>query len=313
MPEAVTCGEALVLMQPRERGPLDAVREFTLKVAGAELNVAVGLARLGVQTAFYGAVGDDPFGRLIAKTLAGESVATHGLSRLPQPTGLFFKEWYGLGWDPTVYYYRRDSAGAHWRYRGEADWAGVRWAHTSGITFMIGEEARRSAQHLLEEGAAAGATVSLDVNLRFKLGSADAWREALNGVLPICQVVLATAEEAAQVWGVSDPEELFRRRVLSPEQILVVKRGPAGSEAVVGGQRVAVPAQPVEVVADPVGAGDGFAAGLIAARLRDQDWSSALQLGNLVGAFAVAHPGDYEGYPTWSLVEQMAHGGQALR
>jgi 2-dehydro-3-deoxygluconokinase len=303
MVEAVTCGEALALMQPRDRGPLDTVRDFQLRVAGAELNVAVGLARLGIRTAFYGAVGDDPFGRLIAKTLAGESVATEGLVRLPQPTGLFFKEWHGLDWEPAVYYYRRNSAGSHWQYTGGIGWEGVRWVHTSGITLMIGEAAQASAVRLLQEGAAAGAAVSLDVNLRFKLGPPPAWREALARVLPLCRVVLATADEAAHVWGAAAPEELYDRGILSPEQVLVVKRGPAGSEAFAAGLHWTAPARPAAVTVDPVGAGDGFAAGLIAARLRGRDWPAALRLGNVVGAFAVAHPGDYEGYPTWEMAE----------
>lgn len=97
MIEAVTGGEPLVLLQPTERGPLDEVPDLVIRVAGAEVNVAIGLSRLDIGTGFLGAVGDDPLGRRVRKTLAGEQVDCSGLHRLSAPTGVFFKEWYGLG------------------------------------------------------------------------------------------------------------------------------------------------------------------------------------------------------------------------
>ncbi len=306
MIRAVTCGEALVLMQPRERGPLDAVRDYTLRVAGAELNVAIGLARLGIPTAFLGATGDDPFGRLIGKTLAGEGVDVSGLLRLDAPTGLFFKEWYGIGDDPSVYYYRHGSAGSRWTYQPtpESHLDQVEWVHTSGITLMVGHESRESALRVVKNLARQNALASFDINLRRKLGAPEKWRIAVEPWLPLWSVVFATEDEIAQVWGLHEADALFTTGLLSSRQTLIVKRGGRGAWAIVNGERIDVPGVAVSTLADPVGAGDGFAAGVIAARLKGLSWSQALAIGNLVGAFAVAHPGDYEGYPTWAIVER---------
>ncbi len=159
MIEAVTGGEPLVLLQPTERGPLDEVRDLVIRVAGAEVNVAIGLSRLDIGTGFLGAVGDDPLGRRVRKTLAGEQVDCSGLHRLSAPTGVFFKEWYGLGLDPNVYYYRHDSAGSRWAY-DPAAWPlpdSARWLHTSGITPMVGHSPRDSAVTLARTLAARGA------------------------------------------------------------------------------------------------------------------------------------------------------------
>jgi 2-dehydro-3-deoxygluconokinase len=305
--QVLAVGEALVLLQPPERGRIGTVRRFEARVAGAESNVAIGLARLGIPVAFAGAVGRDPFGDLIRHTLAGEGVDISRVETRPEPTGIFFKEWFGLGEDPNVYYYRHQSAGSAWSpdVSPRVLLQGIGWVHTSGITLMVGERTRRTTEALLREADAQHLTVSLDINLRRKLAPPDAWRAVLEPLVERCEVLLASRDELKAVFGSADPEELYAHGRLPSGLALVVKEGERGAWAVVEGRRFLAPAFSVRRVVDLVGAGDGFAAGLIAARLKGWDWERALVLANLVGAFAVAHPGDYEGYPTWEEAERV--------
>lgn len=307
MAQVLSVGEALVLLQPPERGRIGTVRRFEARVAGAESNVAIGLARLGIPVAFAGAVGRDPFGDFIRHTLAGEGVDIGRVQVRPEPTGIFFKEWFGLGEDPNVYYYRHQSAGSAWSPDATAAalLEGIGWLHTSGITLMVGERTRRTTEALIRTARERNLTVSLDINLRRKLAPPEAWRAVLGPLVEACDVLLASRDELEAVFGSAEPAELRAAGWLAPQRALVVKEGEQGAWAAVDGQRVAAPAFAVRRVVDLVGAGDGFAAGLIAARLKGWSWDRALVLANLVGAFAVAHPGDYEGYPTWDEVERV--------
>ncbi|MCL8206646.1 MAG: sugar kinase [Actinomycetia bacterium] len=307
MTRVLSVGEALVLLQPAERGRIETVRRFEARVAGAESNVAIGLARLGIPVAFAGAVGGDPFGTFIRHTLAGEGVDISRIEVRPEPTGIFFKEWFGLGEDPNVYYYRHQSAGSAWSpaVPPEALLEGIGWLHTSGITLMVGERTRHTTEALIQAARARGLVISLDINLRRKLAPPDAWRAVLAPLVQVCDVLLASRDELEAVFGSADPDRLRAAGWLAPGRALVVKEGERGAWMTVDGERTAAPAFSVRRVVDLVGAGDGFAAGLIAARLKGWDWPRALGLANLVGAFAVAHPGDWEGYPTWDECERV--------
>ncbi len=308
MPEVVACGEALIAVTPQVRGRLDETMDIKLHVAGAESNVAIGLSRLGVSTAFWGAVGTDPFGSIIRTRLAAEGVDVTHLLQRPEPTGLMFKEWYGLGEDPQVYYYRAGSAGSAWDCGANItnDLREVRWIHCSGITAMIGLASRRSIQAIIMAAKPLGIAISLDVNLRTKLAPAAEWRQVLDALIPYSDVVFCTTRELSQLWAIQDPMDWFAPESKREQSVLVVKDDAHQVSAYNASGPIAR-AHPWSVtkVVDPVGAGDGLAAGIIAARLKEWEWRDALRLGTLVGALAVSHPGDFEGYPYWREVEAL--------
>ena len=115
-PEVATLGEALVVMDPVAPGPLRYVEGFRKRVGGAELNVAVGLARLGRRASWAGRLGEDEFGAEVLAFLRGEGVDVSGVSLDPgAPTGVYFKEQRALG-ALRVYYYRAYSAASRTRF-----------------------------------------------------------------------------------------------------------------------------------------------------------------------------------------------------
>lgn len=311
MADVVTCGEALIAATPLYRGRLDESLDLKLHVVGAESNVAIGLSRLGISTAFWGTVGTDPFGAIIQARLAAEGVDLTHLVQRPEPTGLLFKEWYGLGDDPQVYYYRAGSAGSAWECGANVtnDLKDVRWIHCSGITAMIGLESRRSLGTVITAAKELGIPVSLDVNLRTKLAPLAHWRQVLNPLVPDISLIFSTTRELSQLWTVQDPLDWFAHEIARAHTVLLVKDDQHRATAYQASGPIArANPWPVAHVVDPVGAGDGFAAGVIAARMKGWEWADALRLGTLVGALAVSHPGDFEGYPYWREVTDLWKG-----
>lgn len=308
MKGVVTIGEALGVLSSEAVGRIESGSLMSLHVAGAELNAAIALSRLGVPTQFAGAVGSDAVGRLVRRVLRAEGVGVENLqTRDDAPTGLMMKEWYGLANEPRIFYYRRDTAMHAWDPQqlrlepGQLD-----WLHITGITLMIQEALSERILRWLGQWSG---ELSVDLNVRHRLGPGDAWRTRLEQLLPRASLVFASQSELVELWGSDRSDVLIDRGVIRPEQSLIVTDGANGAWVQADGQEMGrVAAWPVARVVDVVGAGDGFAAGVLAGRYRGWDWASSLRLGSLVGAFAVAHPGDFEGYPEWQDVQAMWEG-----
>lgn len=305
MSRVLTVGEALGLLSPTRGGSVMAHGDLEFRVAGAEMNVAIGLSRLGIPVEFWGAVGEDPPGRAIRSTLLAEGVGVDQLVSLPYPTGLFMKEWYGLAHEPNVYYYRSDSAIRRWSVPDDfvERLKGIEWLHLSGISWMLTEPLANNLLRLVDHFQHPSRTVSLDFNVRRKLAPLKDWSVKMRQILPLATVVMASTEELRWLFDTDDARVLWGDQIMTGDQVWVVKDATTRTLAYQRGQPIAE-AETVAVsrVVDVVGAGDGFAAGVIAGRLRQMDWETALSLGNLVGAYAVSHAGDWEGYPTWAMV-----------
>src|SRR5579875_1434054 len=100
----LTFGEPLIVLVPDSPGKISSIHQFKPYATGAELNTAVGLARLGIQASFAGCVGVDPFGELICHAARAEGVNVRYIQKSPMgPTGMFFKQWSGLQAKTTVF------------------------------------------------------------------------------------------------------------------------------------------------------------------------------------------------------------------
>lgn len=312
----LTFGEPMVVCVPKEAGKLTEVREFRTDCAGAEMNTAIGLVRLQVPTSYLARVGDDPFGELIRRQLRAEGIDDTLVDvSVERPTGVYFKQWHGLKKQTQVFYYRAFSAMAGEGFAVDRAISQLKakefaWVHATGITWMIGSEARQSSFAIVQSAMLAGVPVSFDVNIRLKLAPIDAWRELVREVLPHAAWIFMGDGEADQLYGTSDADEIFKRlRDMGFTGTgVVVKCGEKGAELAASDVRLQVGAWPVENVVDTVGAGDGFNAGFIAGMMRRLPLERCLKLGSLVGAYAVTGSGDFSQYPTWAEVESHLNG-----
>ncbi len=134
--DVITAGEAMVLFAAQQAGPLESVGSFARTVAGAELNVAIGLARLGLRVGYITRVGADSFGRTIQAVLRDEGIDGQAIEVDPDHrTGFMLKSRSDDGSDPAIEYFRTGSAASR---IGLADCrraycAGARHLHLTGI------------------------------------------------------------------------------------------------------------------------------------------------------------------------------------
>ncbi len=293
MLDLLTVGEPLICLTGS--GRLAASPTLAKSIGGAEANVAIGLARLGLRAGYVARVGADPFGDEIVRTLRGEGVDVSRVQRSPaRPTGLMVKEMRSPS-DVRVHYYRQGSAGSELDGIGEIPPA--RHVHATGITLALGAGPARAVRELLAAAAATGASVSLDPNIRLKLWSLDDAVTALREVLPHVDDLLLSEAEALAIAGAGDLEEALA--LLGDRGIarVVVRRGADGAVGIAGTIRVEVAAEAAGPVVDCVGAGDAFTAGYLFERLRGGSFEAAMTTGAWAAGHVVAHPGDYEGLP----------------
>jgi 2-dehydro-3-deoxygluconokinase len=299
MTDMFTMGEGLAVFAGSGTGPLRNGGNFTLKVAGSELNVAIGVARLGLGAAWVGRIGADEFGRAILRTLRAEGVDTSAVPTDPSaPTALMIKERRTADVSRVVYY-RAGSAGSR---LAPADVPvelvrASRLTHLTGITPALSGTAGEAVMCAAITARAAERTVSFDINYRSALWSAPEASASLVPLVRLSDVVFVGADDLALLVDEEDPA-LGARAVaaLGPRQV-VVTMGSEGSVAWIDGETYRQPALPVTTV-DPVGAGDAFAAGYLAAMLSGGAAERRLLQGATTAALVVGVDGDWEGSPS---------------
>ena len=296
--QLTTLGEALVVMDPVSRGPLRHVSGFEKNLGGAELNVAVGLSRLGHKAGWAGRLGDDEFGKEILAFASGEGVDVSRTSLDSEAsTGLYFKEWRALG-QLRVYYYRAGSAASRMRF-DELDLEYLlsgEILHLTGITAALSESCHDLIERLLSAANERGVRVSFDVNVRRLLFEGRDPRKVLGPLAARADLLFLSDDEADLLFGGSDPDSLKEaRRDIRAETVVV--HHAKGAFAVEESGVSEKAAYPVEVV-DTVGAGDAFVAGFLSGRLRGWSTEECLDMANACGACAVTVPGDLKGLPT---------------
>jgi 2-dehydro-3-deoxygluconokinase len=272
-------------------------------VAGAESNVAMEVASLGLRSGWLGRVGDDPFGMAILDELTAAGVDTsQALVDPDHPTGLMFKGREERE-QAEVVYRRSDSAGSKLAPADiDEDYvASARAVHVSGITTALSPDCAAVTERVLALGRAHGALTSFDLNIRQALWTSDP-SETLRKITAGADICFASKAEAAIVGGSEDPLEAAAALAKLGPTTVIVKLGREGAVGISDGEPFSVPARAVESV-DAVGAGDAFAAGFLAARLRGWSLRSALSLAAWCGAEVTTTRSDTIALPTLSELQ----------
>lgn len=300
--DVVTFGEAMVMLVANKPGPIEQVQVFYKRTAGAETNVAIGLARLGLRVGWASRLGADSMGRYLLTELQNEGVdCTHVLSDPTQRTGMMFKGRVMDGSDPPIEYHRKGSAASQMDVDDiDKPWlCGARHLHSTGVFPAISENCYEVSRRTMALMRAAGRTVSFDPNLRPTLwASTEAMKAGINQLAFAADWVLPGLEEGHLLTGQETPEGIARFYREHGARLVVVKLGAQGAYFDHDDEQAYVPGFPVETVADTVGAGDGFAVGLISALLDGLSLRRAVERGAWIGARAVQVLGDTEGLPS---------------
>lgn len=303
MLDVVTIGEAMAMFVARETGDLAAAETFVKRAAGAELNVAIGLARLGLKVGWVSRVGDDTFGRFICQQLDKEGIDHQQVACDKRySTGFQLKSKVDDGSDPLVEYFRKGSAASHLSVEDfNHDYFGsARHLHLSGVAAAISDSSLALLKHTAKEMRARGKTISFDPNLRPVLWrSENEMRKQLNHLAEYADWVLPGENEGLILTGHRQPEAIADFYLDKGVKAVVIKTGCDGAWfKTAEGEKGQVEAILVDNVVDTVGAGDGFAVGVISALLEGKTLPQAIRRGNKIGSLAIQVIGDSEGLPT---------------
>ncbi len=314
--DLVTFGETMLRLSPPRGERLETTRELDVQTGGAESNVAVGAARLGVDAAWLSKLPDSPLGRRIVSELRSHGVRTGVSWADPDETrlGTYYLEHGGDPRGTNVIYDRADAAIT--TVTPEELPTGVFDSadrfHTTGITPALSESAAEATRALLRAAGEAGVKRSFDLNYRSKLWTSAAARAAYENLFADVDLLFVPQRDAREVLG-REGDAVEIAHGLASEfgfESVVVTRGAEGAIALRDGEVHEQGVFEAETF-DAIGTGDAFVAGFLAKRLGGGDVHAALEWAAATAALKRTVAGDLA-VVTPEEVEAVVDGGGGI-
>lgn len=251
-------GESLIDMLPRETAAGEAA--FAPYAGGAVFNTAIALGRLGARTGFFTGLSSDLFGELLAKAMAASRVESLA-HRSGRPTTLAFVTL--TNGQARYAFYDENTAG---RMLTPADLPvlpkAVSALFCGGISLMV-EPCGTAYEALMKREAPARVTM-IDPNIRASfIADETAYRARIGRMMALADIVKLSDEDLHWLFGRGDTVRLAREVLAMGARLVCVTEGASGARGITARDEVFVASQKVEV-ADTVGAGDTFNAGVLA-------------------------------------------------
>ena len=302
----LSCGEALIDMLPRTSTEGEAC--FAPYAGGAVFNTAIALGRLGAPSAFFSGVSTDMLGEILADTLMASKVDISHLARSARPTTVAFVKL--VNGQATYAFYDEGTAGRMLSPDQLPDLpAKISTLFLGGIS-LVNDPAASTYEALQTREAAARVTM-IDPNIRpgFIAGKEDEYRARISRMIARADLVKLSDEDLHWLEGSGDIGSLARGILARGPKAVFITEGAKGARAVTETEDRFIAATPVKV-ADTVGAGDTFNAGVLAslhqagaltkarvAALTAGELDAALTLGTRSAAVTVSRPG---ANPPWA-------------
>ncbi|WP_026702550.1 sugar kinase [Salibacterium aidingense] len=305
MLDVISIGDGMITMNPKSKGPLMFSHEFERKIGGAELNLAIGCARLGLRSGWISRLGNDGFGQYVLNYMRGEGVDLSHTKLLENyRTPLNVKEIMEDGSGSTFYYrFPSPTEAITADDMQESYIKQARVLYISGVFLSLAPKNPSIIRRAIELAKKHNVLIALDPNIRLKLWREEEGRDTLLSILPEVDIIMSGKEEADLLFGEQSDEEHLQTFQQYGISYIALKKGGNGATGLFPAEPVThVEAESVKVV-DTVGAGDGFDAGLLYSLLKGFDVEHSLRFANTVGALVVGVSGDNEGLPYLEAVE----------
>jgi 2-dehydro-3-deoxygluconokinase len=292
--DLITIGELLYVLRAPHHGTLERTRTLECLCGGAEANVAIGLSRLGLKTAFVSKVKDNFIGRTLVDNLKSFDVNAQGiLFTLEGRMGIMFVE-LGSPPRPNTIIYDREGASITLLRPEDVDWrffSSARHFYFSGITPALGANCRSTLLRAVNEAKAAGMSIFYDVNFRSKLWTYAEARQFLIRIINDIHVLFIRPEDAEAMFDVKgDTSEAARKlKEKLGVALIVLTLGPSGA-ALAGEKDLFKKAIPT-LSMNRLGVGDSFVAGFIYGYLTGS-MESALEYGTAMAALKTTIPNE---------------------
>lgn len=312
MPKILTIGETMAAFTPGSSGPLRYVADYRMRIAGAESNTAIGLAKLGIPVSWVSRLGDDEFGRYVCNQTRAEGVdCSHVIFDSSHRTGIMFKE-IGAG-ETKVFYYRENSAASHLQPEDLVPemFDGVDILFLTGITPVLSESCLQTVCKAIQMAKQRGILLGFDPNIRKKLwGNGRDYAPFIRDICLDSDIVMLGLDEAEVLFATRDPDQILDLLLEQGHvKYAAIKNGADGAWVADRSSRKKLPPAPCKCV-EPIGAGDGFNAGFLAGLLTRGNVTDAGRMGCVCGALATETAGDIEGYPDLKQMEAALSGAE---
>jgi 2-dehydro-3-deoxygluconokinase len=339
MAKVVTFGEIMLRLSPPGFERFLQTPAFVATFGGGEANVAVGLARFGLESAYVTALPKHAIGEAAVAALRAEGVRTDQIVRSGNRIGIYYAE-AGASQRASMVIYDRARSSISEMAADAVNWPavfdGAAWFHVTGITPALGATAAEATARALDAAHRAGVRVSVDLNYRRKLWTEAKAQEVMGPLMRHVDVVIANEEDLQSVLGVHVPDtdvtsgqlniEGFRQaaervtRDFGPPMVAITLRESVsasdnGWSAALWDAKTGTMhrSQRYEVrLVDRIGGGDSFAAGLIYGLVTGRSPQDALRFAVAASALKQTIPGDFNRV-TVDEVDRLAAGDASGR
>ena len=272
--------------------------KFERVTAGAEVNVAVALSRLGLKAQYFSRFGNDQLGSVMLADIEAEGVDVSLSKRVDSFTGAMVRN-PGKSAPVEISYLRKGSAASTIEPSDILDSyiSSTRWLHATGITCAISESGAKTVKHALEKAAQLKIKSSFDLNIRRKLWSEDVARKVLEPLARDVELLIGGEDEYQVVFGQVEPKQILAEVNKRGCKIAVMTKGDQKMRFSIDGNYEEI-TPPKVVAVDPVGSGDAFTGGVIAGLLSGMSTTQALEQGSICGALVASMFGDWTGIPS---------------
>jgi len=315
MYDVVTFGEAMIRLSPPHSQRLEQARSLDVNVGGAELNVAVGVTRFGMKSAWVSKLPTNGLGRLIRDRAQEFGVdCSHIVWSDRGRAGIYFVE-FGASPRASSVLYDRGNSAISMVQPGEIDWPkifnGSKHFHLSGITPALSASAAEVTTEALKAAKKAGCAVSYDLNYRKKLWTPTDAKRIQEPMMANVDILITTEEDTNVVFGIKEKDyetvaeklaQTFKFKIvaITLREDLSVLRNNWTAIAYQNGKIFKDRKYEVEIV-DRVGAGDSFTSGFLYGWIKDKDIQKGVQYGNAFAALKHTVPGDFN----WNTLEEV--------
>ncbi len=298
--DLITFGESMIVFIAENEGSFTDIKNFSKGIAGAELNVSIGLARLGHKVGYITRLGDDIFGTYIQDIIDKEGIFSNISRESNHSTGFYFKTKVKNG-DPEVHYFRKNSAASQLNYKDieDTDFKNAKILHITGITPALSETALDATYHAIDKAKEHNMLITFDPNIRTKLWiRQNKMRRVLNDIASRCDIILPGIKEGRILTKKDTKEEIADFYLKNGSKAVIIKDGAKGAYLKTLDEEKEISGFNVSNIVDTVGAGDGFATGILSGLLEGNSYEDAIIRGNAIGAIMVTSKQDNKALPT---------------